>query len=95
MKLKVLLATLALSISAGAMADKTQDAIEDARKAKKAAAAVGFEWTTMGKLLKKAEKAAKDGKDKKAIKLANTVVLHSKAALKQAELAKTAEPKLK
>jgi len=93
MKLKLLLATLALTISAGAMANKTEDAIKAAKKAKKEAATAGFEWTTMGKLLKKAEAAAKDGKDKKAIKLANTVVFQSKAALKQAELAKTAGPR--
>ena len=93
MKLKLLLATLALTVSAGAMAGKTQDAIDAAKKAKKEAAAVGFEWTTMGALIKKAEKAAKAGKDKKAIKLANTVVFQSKAALKQAELAKKAGPR--
>ena len=93
MKLKLLLATLALTISAGAMANKTDDAIKVAKKAKKEAAAVGFEWTTMGKLIKKAEAAAKKGKDKKAIKLANTVVFQSKAALKQAELAKKAGPR--
>ena len=93
MKLKILLATLALTLSSGAMANKTTDAIDAAKKAKKAAAAVGFEWTSMGKLIKKAEAAAKKGKDKKAIKLANNVVSQSKAALKQAELAKTAGPR--
>ncbi len=93
MKLKLLLATLALTVSAGAMANKTQDAIDAAKKAKKEAAAVGFEWTLMGKYIKKAEQAAKDGKDKKAIKLANNVVMQGKAALKQAALAKNAGPR--
>ena len=87
MKLKILLATLALTLSSGAMANKTTDAIDAAKKAKKAAAAVGFEWTSRGKLIKKAEAAAKKGKDKKAINLANNVVIQSKAARKQAELA--------
>jgi len=93
MKLKLLLATLALTISAGAMANKTQDTISEAKQAKKAAATAGFEWTTMGKLIKQAEAAAKKGDDKKAMKLANTVIFQSKAALKQAELAKTAGPR--
>lgn len=93
MKLKLLLATLALTLSAGAMANKADDAIKAAKAAKKEAAAVGFEWTSMGKMLKKAEAAAKNGKDKKAIKLANNVVIQGKAALKQAELAKNAGPR--
>ncbi len=93
MKLKLLLATLALSISAAAMANKAEDAISAAKKAQKEAAAVGFEWTLMGKMIKKAEEAAKAGKDKKAIELANNVIKQGKAALKQAEVAKTAGPR--
>jgi len=93
MKLKLLLATLALTVSAGAMANKTDDAIKAAKKAQKEAAAAGFEWTTMGKLIKKAEAAAKKGKDKTAIKLAEKVVFQGKAALKQAERAKNAGPR--
>jgi len=93
MKLKVILVSLALSFSSFALADATQDAIDAAIKAKKAAAAVGFEWTTMGSDIKKAQKAAKAGKDKKAIAIANVVVMHGKAALKQAELAKKAGPR--
>lgn len=97
MRIKFLLAILALSLttisctSVSAGGD-TQSAIEAARKAQKAAKAVGFEWRDMGKMIKKAEKAAKDGKDKKAIKIANTVVMHGKQALKQAEVAKSAGP---
>ena len=93
MKFKLLLATLALTISAGAMANKSQDAIDAARKIKKETAAVGFEWMFMGKMLKQAEAAAKKGDDKKAIKLANTVILQGKAALKQAAIAKNAGPR--
>lgn len=93
MKFKLLLATLALTISAGAMANKTTDAINAAKKAKKATTAVGFEWMFMGKMIKQAEAAAKKGDDKKAIKIANNVVLQGKAALKQAAIAKTAGPR--
>jgi len=93
MRLKLLLAALTLSFSAGAMANATSDAIDAAKKAKKEAAAVGFEWTKMGKMIKKAEKLAKDGKDKKAVKIANNVVAQGKAALKQAALAKDAAPR--
>ena len=93
MKFKVILVSLLLSMGSFAMADATQDAIDAAIKGKKAAAAAGFEWKDMGKLLKKAQKAAKSGKDKKAIKIANVLVMQSKAALKQAELAKNAGPR--
>jgi uncharacterized protein YabN with tetrapyrrole methylase and pyrophosphatase domain len=97
MNLKLVLATLTLSLTTlamtPAMASDTQKAIEAARSAQKAAADVGFEWRDMKKMIKKAEKLAKDGKDKKAIKIANAVVMHGKAALKQAALAKSAGPR--
>jgi hypothetical protein len=93
MKLKLILATLTLSLlSSAAMAGSAADAIKAAKSAKKEAAAVGFEWSKMGKMIKKAEALAKDGKEKKAIKLANLVAAQGKAALKQAELGKTAAP---
>ncbi|GAA0417964.1 hypothetical protein GCM10009133_27930 [Cocleimonas flava] len=93
MKFKFLLASLVLGLSSTAMAGGAQDAIDAAKKAQKEAAAVGMEWRDMGKTIKKAEEAAKDGKEKKAIKLANIVVMQSKESLKQAELAKTAGPR--
>ncbi len=92
MKLKLILATLALSLTTAAMAGGAADAIKAAKDAQKEAKAVGFEWTKMGDMIKKAEALAKDGKEKKAIKIANTVVKHGKAALAQAELAKKAGP---
>ncbi len=92
MKLKLILATLALSLTTAAMAGGAADAIKAAKNAQKEAKAVGFEWTKMGDMIKKAEALAKDGKEKKAIKIANTVVKHGKAALAQAELAKKAGP---
>ena len=95
MKLKLVLATLALSLTTlatPAMADDAADAIKAAKSAQKEAKAVGFEWTKMGDMIKKAEALAKDGKGKKAIKIANTVVKHGKAALAQAKLAESAGP---
>ena len=95
MRIKLALATIALSLTTlttPAMAGGAADAIKAAKDAQKEASAVGFEWTKMGDMIKKAEALAKDGKEKKAIKLANTVVKHGKAALKQAKLAETAGP---
>ena len=73
MKFKLLLATLTLVLSTGAMAESAKDAIKAAKAAQKEASSLGFEWRDMGKTIKKAEAAAKDGKDKKAIKLANKI----------------------
>ena len=92
MKFKLVLATLALSLTTAAMAGDAADAIKAAKAAQKEAKTVGFEWTAMGSMIKKAEALAKDGKKKEAIKIANDVVKHGKAALAQAELAKTAAP---
>ncbi len=93
MKLKLVLATLALSLTTAAMADGAGDAIKAAKAAQKEAAAAGFEWTATGKMIKKAEALAKDGKEKKAIKIAKAAEMHSKAGLKQAALAKSAGPR--
>lgn len=99
MRIKLVLATLALSLtttltmSTAIAGGSALDAIKAARAAQKEAKAVGFEWTAMGKMVKKAEALAKEGKDKKAIAIANAVVKHGKAALKQAALAKSAGPR--
>jgi len=73
MKLKLVLATLALSLTTlavtPAMAGDTQKAIEAARSAQKEAKAVGFEWRDMGKMIKKAENLLKPEKTKKQLKL--------------------------
>ena len=89
---KYLLATLILSVCSIAAAGSAEDAIGAAKAAQKDAKAVGFEWRDMGKMIKKAEEAAKEGKADKAIKLANEVVQQSKEAFKQAEVAKVAGP---
>ena len=96
MKLKLALATLALSLTAlttPAMAGGADDSIKAAKAAQKEAATAGFEWTATGKMIKKAEALAKDGKEKKAIKVAKAAEMHSKAGLKQAALAKSAGPR--
>jgi len=93
MKLKLALATLALSLTTAAMAGGADDAIKAAKAAQKEAATAGFEWTATGKMIKKAEALAKDGKVKKATKLAKEAEMHSKAGLKQAALAKSAGPR--
>ena len=97
MNLKLVLATLTLSLTTlamtPAMAGGAGDAIKAAKAANKAAVASGFGWTATSKMIKKAEALAKDGKNKKAIKLAKEAEMHSKAGLKQAALAKSAGPR--
>ena len=93
MKLKLALATLALSLTTAAMAGGAADAIKAAKASQKEAKSLGFEWRDMGKMIKKAEALAKDGKEKKAIKIANTVAGQIGMIRKQAALAKTAGPR--
>lgn len=104
MKLKMLFAGLVFSISAvaitgcssaktSASSSEASQAIAAAKKAQKDTSSIGFEWRDTGKMIKKAEKLAKEGKDKEAIKIANSVVMQSKVAMKQAEVAKTAGPR--
>lgn len=95
MRLKLAIATITLSLtalSAPAMAGGAADAIKAAKEAQKKAKSIGFEWRDMGKMIKKAEELAKDGKEKKAIKIANKVAGQLEAIEKQAEAAKTAGP---
>ena len=95
MRIKLTLATIALSLttlSTPAMAGGAADAIKAAKDAQKEAKSIGFEWRDMGKMIKKAEALAKDGKEKKATKLANKVAGQLDIIKKQAELAKTAGP---
>ena len=91
-RIKFLLATLTLALSTGVMAESAMEAIKAAKAAQKEASSLGFEWRDMGKTIKKAEEAAKEGNDKKAIKLANKIAGQIAAIRVQAELAKTAGP---
>lgn len=92
MKLKFLLASLILAFSSNVFADGAMEAIKAAKAAQKEASELGFEWRDMGKTIKKAEKAAAAGKEKKAIKLANKIAKQIEAIRIQAELSKTAGP---
>lgn len=102
MKISVLLAVVTLSLSVtgcsssmfGSKGESTAatTAISAAKNSQKAAKKVGFEWRDMGKMIKQAEKAAKSGDNKKAIKIANAVVKQGEQAQLQAKVAKTAGP---
>ena len=94
--MKILLAsaiTATLMISTAATAGNTSDAINAAKAAKKKAASVGGEWRDIGKILKKAEAAAKDGKKGKAAKLAAKAEQQGKLGYQQAMAEKKAGPR--
>lgn len=104
MKIKALFAATALVFATSAFAaDKptlkdgvdadVKAAIEAAQASNKAANEVGFGWRDSKKQLEGAIKAANDGDNKKATKLANQVKLAGEMGLKQAEKAKTAGPR--
>ena len=93
MRIKIILIALTFILSSAVIANDVDDAINAAKTAQKEAASLGFEWRDTGKIIKKAEAAAKDGKDKKAIKLANTIVNQLAAVRKQAAIGKTAGPR--
>ena len=61
----------------------TDAAIASAEEARKAAAAVGYEWRDTAKMIKKAQKLAAEGKTEEARKLARQAEQQSKNALAQ------------
>ena len=69
-------------------------AIVAAKHETKRAKAKGYEWRDTGKLIKKAEKAAKAGDFNTAVKLANKAKNQSTMAIAQAEAQKNAGPNL-
>ena len=69
-----------------------EQAIANASAANKKAASIGHEWRDTKKLIKKAQKAAKDGDEAKAIKLANQAELQGNAAYAQGIDQKDAGP---
>jgi len=79
---KILAITFVLIVSNYANAS-TDDAITSAEKARKAAAAVGYEWRDTGLMIKKAKKLASKGKNQEAIQLAKKAEEEGKDALKQ------------
>lgn len=99
---KVLLSTaaavcLTLSGASCVAADKgaggAAEAIAAAKAAQKEAAAVGGEWRDVGKMIKKAEKLAADGKTDKAIKTAKAAEFQSKVGKEQSAAQPTAGPR--
>lgn len=81
-------ATLALMLSGSALAASQMDfdkAYAAAEAARKAAAEMKNEWRDTGKLLKKAQEAAKAGDFDKAIKLAKAAEFQGKMAVEQAK----------
>lgn len=71
-KITVFAATLALAASFNVAAgSNVAQAIADAKAANKKAKSVGYEWRDTGKIIKKAEAAAKKGDTDKALSLAH------------------------
>ena len=68
-------------------------AIAAAKAATKASDAAGASWRDTGKMIKKAEELAKDGKADEAIKLAKKAEMQSKAAMEQDAGQKDAGPR--
>ncbi|SFV69633.1 hypothetical protein MNB_SUP05-5-435 [hydrothermal vent metagenome] len=73
-------------------ANSAHEAIASAKAENNKTKKLGFEWKSNSKMLKKAMKLAKAGKDAEAIKIANQVRRFAIAGQKQAEVAKSAGP---
>jgi len=69
-------------------------AIAAAKEAQTKAKKAEFEWTTTGKLIEKAEDAAKNGEFDDAVKKANKAKKEADLALDQADAAKKAKPRI-
>lgn len=88
MRLTIVTIALALAVSGPALAASKADyekAASAADSARKAANAVDGEWRDVGKILKKADKAAKKNNYKKAIELAKKAEMQSKLGQMQAK----------
>jgi len=82
-KLPILASALLLSVSVSVQATPAADAIADAKISMKKVNKVGYLWRDTGKILKKAEAAAKKGDDDKAVKLARQAEEQAKDAYAQ------------
>ena len=71
--------------SAAATLESYNAAVTDAKASLKTAAAANYEWRDSGKILKKAEKAAKAGDFETAIKLVNKAKQQGDLALAQSK----------
>ncbi|MBT4859956.1 MAG: hypothetical protein HON46_04045 [Gammaproteobacteria bacterium] len=83
LSLKLIAFSFALFVSNYANASTTDEAIAAAESARKAAAAVGYEWRDTGLMIKKAKELAAKGKNEDAIKLAKKAEEEGKDALSQ------------
>lgn len=99
---KVLLSTaaavcLALSGASCVAADKSAngaaEAIAAAKAAQKKANSIGGEWRDTGKMIKKAEELAAEGKIEKAIKTTKAAESQGKAGYEQSKAQPTAGPR--
>ncbi len=66
---------------------RVSEIILQAEKLRSQASKLGFEWTTTGELINKANKALKDGDNNKAKQLANRAIKEAQSAIKQAQYA--------
>lgn len=81
--------------AAAAEAAKVNQSISDAKQASKKAKSVGNEWRDTGKLIKKAEAAAKKGDNENAMKLASKAKTEAELAYKQYILEESIDRALK
>lgn len=100
-KLAVIFAALSMFVMVGCAStgsnkmEETADyptLVKQAEASIKKAKSVGSEWRDSGKFLKKAEKAAKEGKMDKAIKLAKKAKAEGDMAYEQGKAEKNAGP---
>lgn len=73
----------ACATNSGASADAAATAISAAKASAKQASSVGAEWRDTGKMIKKAEELAAEGKTDAAIKEAKKAEMQGKAAYTQ------------
>ena len=84
-KLPILASALLLSLSFSVQANPAADAIADAKMSMDKVNKVGYLWRDTGKILKKAEAAAKKGDNDTAVKLARQAEEQAKDAYAQYE----------
>jgi len=101
-KLALLVAAIALTLTACGSspdaasnnADQATVAITAAKTANSQAKKVNYEWRDTGKIIKKAQKAQKDGNFDMAVKLANKAKRQAENAYKQYLEQRNAKPNL-
>lgn len=87
------LAACAADGTSGSAGGGAEAAIAAAKSAMKESDAAGASWRDTGKMIKKAEELAKNGKAEEAIKIANEAKMQSMTALEQFASQKEAGPR--